>query len=98
MRLLRVLREAEDELADAAERYESKRVGLGIELIFEVDRAFEEIRSAPMSRNRRTATGEMRTGEKDHKRQGATSESRPPHRETLASVLYRGTDLTLGSQ
>ena len=49
MRFLRVLREAEDELADAARWYESKRVGLGVELIVEVDRAFEEIRSAPMS-------------------------------------------------
>jgi hypothetical protein len=46
---LRVLPEAEEELAQAAERYEEKRTGLGVELIAIVDRAFDEIQDAPLS-------------------------------------------------
>ena len=49
MRTLRVLPEAEEELAQAAEWYESKRAGLGVELVAIVDRAFDEIRDAPLS-------------------------------------------------
>src|SRR5207237_42273 len=49
VKTLRVLREAEEELAEAAEWYESKRAGLGIELVASVDRAFDEIRDAPLS-------------------------------------------------
>ncbi len=49
MKTLRVLREAEEELAEAAEWYEAKRTGLGVELIAIVDRAFEEIQDAPLS-------------------------------------------------
>jgi hypothetical protein len=44
---LRVLPEAEEELAHAAEWYESKRGGLGIELVAVVDAALDEIRDAP---------------------------------------------------
>jgi plasmid stabilization system protein ParE len=46
---LRILPEAEDELAEAAEWYESKRVGLGVELVAVVDRAIDEILDAPAS-------------------------------------------------
>lgn len=49
MRTLRVLPEAEEELAQAAAWYEGKRPGLGVELIAVVDRAFEEILEAPMA-------------------------------------------------
>jgi plasmid stabilization system protein ParE len=49
VRSLRVLPEAEEELAQAAEWYESKRVGLGVELVAVVDRAFDEILDAPVS-------------------------------------------------
>ena len=49
MRTLRVLPEAEEELAQAAEWYETKRPGLGIELVAIVDRAFDEIQDAPLS-------------------------------------------------
>jgi len=38
---LRVLPEAEEELAEAARWYETKRVGLGVELVAIVDGAFE---------------------------------------------------------
>lgn len=46
---LRVLPEAEQELAEAAGWYESKRPGLGVELIAAVDSAFDEIREAPLA-------------------------------------------------
>ena len=49
MRILSVLPEAEEELAEAAEWYEAKRPGLGIELVAIVDCAFDEIREAPLS-------------------------------------------------
>ena len=49
MRTLRVLPEAEEELAQAAEWYERKRAGLGVELVAIVDRAFDEIQDAPLS-------------------------------------------------
>jgi plasmid stabilization system protein ParE len=49
VRVLHVLPEAEQELAAAAEWYESKRVGLGVELVASVDRALDEIRDAPLS-------------------------------------------------
>jgi hypothetical protein len=44
---LRLLPEAEAELADAARWYEARRGGLGAELVVEVDRALEVIREAP---------------------------------------------------
>jgi plasmid stabilization system protein ParE len=47
--MLRVLPEAEEELAEAAVWYEAKRTGLGVELIAVVDRAFEEILEAPLA-------------------------------------------------
>jgi len=40
MRRLRVLPEAEEELAKAAEWYEAKRLGLGVALVLQVQRAF----------------------------------------------------------
>jgi plasmid stabilization system protein ParE len=46
---LRVLPEAEEELAQAAAWYEEKRIGLGIELIALVDQAFDEIADAPLA-------------------------------------------------
>jgi plasmid stabilization system protein ParE len=49
VRSLRVLPEAEEELAAAAEWYESKRAGLGVELVATVDRAFDAIQDAPLS-------------------------------------------------
>ena len=49
MKALRILHEAEEELAEAAEWYETKRAGLGVELVAMVDRAFEEIGKAPLS-------------------------------------------------
>jgi toxin ParE1/3/4 len=49
VKALRILPEAEEELAEAAAWYEEKRTGLGIELIAVVDRAFEEIADAPLS-------------------------------------------------
>ena len=49
MRELRVLPEAEAELVEAAEWYESRRAGLGLRLILAVDRAFEDILDAPGS-------------------------------------------------
>ena len=49
MRTLRVLPEAEEELAQAAEWYESKRAGLVVELVAIVDRTVDEIRDAPLS-------------------------------------------------
>jgi toxin ParE1/3/4 len=49
VRPLRVLAEAEEELAEAAAWYESKSFGLGVELVITVDRAFDEIREAPTS-------------------------------------------------
>jgi plasmid stabilization system protein ParE len=49
VKTLRVLPEAEEELAEAAAWYEAKRTGLGVELIAVVDRAFEEIADAPLA-------------------------------------------------
>jgi plasmid stabilization system protein ParE len=49
VKTLGVLPEAEEELAQAAEWYEAKRIGLGVELIAIVDRAFDEIQDAPLS-------------------------------------------------
>jgi plasmid stabilization system protein ParE len=49
VRTLRVLPEAEEELAEAAQWYETKRVGLGIELVAMVDQAFDEILDSPLS-------------------------------------------------
>lgn len=49
VRTLRVLPEAEEELAEAAEWYESKRTGLGVDLVAIVDRAFDELLDAPLS-------------------------------------------------
>jgi hypothetical protein len=49
VKTLRVLREAEEELAEAAEWYEAKRTGLGVALIAIADRAFDEIQDAPLS-------------------------------------------------
>jgi plasmid stabilization system protein ParE len=46
---LRILPEAEEELAQAAVWYERKRIGLGVELVAMVDRAFEQILDAPLS-------------------------------------------------
>jgi plasmid stabilization system protein ParE len=46
---LRIAPEAEEELAAAAEWYEARRDGLGVELVASVDRAFEEILAAPLS-------------------------------------------------
>jgi hypothetical protein len=46
---LRVAPEAEDELAAAAEWYEGRRAGLGVELVASIDGAFEEILAAPLS-------------------------------------------------
>ncbi len=47
MKALRILPEAEEELAEAAAWYEARRVGLGVELIAVIDRTFEEIADAP---------------------------------------------------
>ncbi len=47
MTRLRILPEAEEELTEAAQWYESKRAGLGVELVMMVERAFDEIREAP---------------------------------------------------
>jgi plasmid stabilization system protein ParE len=49
VKTLRILPEAEEELAEAAAWYEEKRTGLGVELIAVVDRAFEEIADAPLA-------------------------------------------------
>lgn len=49
MTRLRVSPEAEEELAAAAEWYEARRAGLGVELVASVDGAFEEILAAPLS-------------------------------------------------
>ena len=49
MKALRILPAAEEELAEAAAWYETKRTGLGVELIAAVDRAFEEIAEAPLA-------------------------------------------------
>lgn len=46
-RRLVVLPEAEDELSAAVEWYESKRIGLGIELMAEVDDALNDIGERP---------------------------------------------------
>ena len=46
---LRVVAEAEEEVAQAAEWYEARRSGLGVELVVEVDRAFEALAAAPLS-------------------------------------------------
>jgi hypothetical protein len=49
VRTISVLPEAEEELAEAARWYETKRAGLGIELVALVDQAFDEILDAPLS-------------------------------------------------
>ena len=49
MTRLRVAPEAEEELAAAAEWYEARRPGLGVELVASIDGAFEEILAAPLS-------------------------------------------------
>lgn len=49
MTTLRILPEAEEELAEAAVWYERKRIGLGVELVAMVDLAFEQILDAPLS-------------------------------------------------
>ncbi len=49
MTRLRVLPEAEEELAEAPEWYESKRLGLGVELVAIVDRTFDEILDVPLA-------------------------------------------------
>ena len=49
MKALRILPEAEEELAEAAAWYEAKRPGLGVELIAIADRVFEEIADAPLA-------------------------------------------------
>ncbi len=46
---LRLLPEAEEELAEAAAWYEARRTGLGVEFVAIVDRAFEEIIAAPLA-------------------------------------------------
>jgi plasmid stabilization system protein ParE len=46
---LRVAPEAEEELAAAAEWYEARRAGLGVELVASIDGALEEILAAPLS-------------------------------------------------
>ena len=49
MTRLRVAPEAEEELAAAVDWYEARRVGLGAELVADVDRALEAILEAPVS-------------------------------------------------
>ncbi len=49
MTTIRVLPEAEHELTEAAGWYESKRRGLGVELVALIDRAIGEIAEAPQS-------------------------------------------------
>lgn len=49
MTRLRVEPEAEEELAAAAEWYEARRAGLGVELVAVVDRALEEVLAVPLS-------------------------------------------------
>lgn len=44
-----VSREAEEELAEAAEWYERKRAGLGVELVMVVDAALESIARDPFT-------------------------------------------------
>lgn len=46
-RRLRVLLEAEQELAEAAQWYEGRRIGLGVELMASIDRALETIVDEP---------------------------------------------------
>lgn len=46
---LRVAPEAEQELAEAAEWYEARRPGLGIEFVAIMDRELEEIVAAPLA-------------------------------------------------
>jgi plasmid stabilization system protein ParE len=49
MRTLRVLPEAEEEIAHTAEWYESKRPGLGVEMVAVIEAAFEQIVDAPLA-------------------------------------------------
>ena len=49
MTQLRIAPEAEEELAAAAEWYEARRPGLGLELVAVIDRAFDAILEAPLS-------------------------------------------------
>ncbi len=46
---LRVESDAEEELTAAAEWYESRRAGLGVELVAVIDGAFEAIVAAPLA-------------------------------------------------
>jgi plasmid stabilization system protein ParE len=46
---LRVAPEAEEELAEAAEWYEARRTGLGVDFVAVIDRALEDIVSAPLT-------------------------------------------------
>jgi plasmid stabilization system protein ParE len=46
---LRLVPEAEEELAEAAAWYETRRPGLGVELVMIVERALEEISDAPLA-------------------------------------------------
>jgi plasmid stabilization system protein ParE len=46
---LRVAPEADEELAEAAEWYEARRTGLGVEFVAVIDRALEDILSAPLT-------------------------------------------------
>lgn len=49
MTQLRIAPEAEEELTAAAEWYEGRRAGLGVELLAVIDRAFEAIVAAPLA-------------------------------------------------
>lgn len=49
MTRLLIAPEAEEELAEAADWYEARRAGLGVELIAIVDRAFEAIVASPLA-------------------------------------------------
>jgi plasmid stabilization system protein ParE len=49
VKAVRILPEAEEELAEAAAWYEARRAGLGVDRIAFVDHAFEEIADAPLA-------------------------------------------------
>ncbi len=49
MTRLRVALEAEEELAAAAEWYEARRMGLGVDFVASIDVAVEELLAAPLS-------------------------------------------------
>ena len=46
---LRIAPEAEEELAEAAEWYEARRAGLGLELVAVIDGAIETITATPLA-------------------------------------------------